>query len=187
MYNSPWLNIPIMVVIGVFSGLAVQPVQRWLENRGKAARSARTERIVTEYEHVMFFLTHPELFAPRLLIDFYMILIAGLSVILGSTLALSPVKELIYRLPPAPARWAFPMLLMSGLCYIGFVIFWVVLASRKLLSYIDMFNRLVTPKEYFETVPNEIRDLDEERFVILKRESTMADDPPRIPPNGDDL
>jgi hypothetical protein len=72
MSSDVWYGIIggaiVSVPIGILSGLAVGPVQRWLDNRSAASRQTKRERQASEYAEVLFFVLHPELLAAYLIV-----------------------------------------------------------------------------------------------------------------------
>ena len=66
MSNDVLLGAVLSVPIGIATGLAVTPLQRWFENRGKAKAVGETKRAEAEYKNVLFYRQHPDEFTQYL-------------------------------------------------------------------------------------------------------------------------
>jgi hypothetical protein len=66
--NEFWLGVVLSVPIGIGTGLAVAPIQRWMDNWSAASRQTKRARQTREYLEVLFFLGRPELLAPHLIV-----------------------------------------------------------------------------------------------------------------------
>jgi hypothetical protein len=66
MSNDVWYGALISVPVGIATGLAVPPLQRWLENRGNQKLAEQERRSREEYEEVLFYRKNPETFTQYL-------------------------------------------------------------------------------------------------------------------------
>lgn len=59
MSGEFWLGTLLSIPIGVGTGLAIAPVQRWLDSYGKYRSLGRTKRMRADYEEAHYFFTYP--------------------------------------------------------------------------------------------------------------------------------
>ena len=167
MSNDVWYGIIggaiVSVPIGILSGLAVGPVQKWLDNRSAASRQTKRERQASEYAEVLFFVLRPELLSAYLLVR--------VTAIVGffGTIAIAVFAE--SALPPEFTRQTVLTIHSEGwkvgyiaISMVGFVMLWSVL-TRMVENSSRLYRRVSGFSHYAEGLPPDVRNLELEASI----------------------
>ena len=157
------LSIPI----GIATGLAVNPIQKWFENRGKTKAAVKLKDVKDRYEIVLFYRLHPHLFTQYLLHTVIRTTFVGAAagILLG---ILHAIPNAFFLAIPALARGepnATQMALFLGLP--TFAQLTTVVSSVLIIRYcrpaIQLWHQVRTFEKFVDSVPSEHRNLAAER------------------------
>jgi hypothetical protein len=152
-------------VVGVGSGLAVQPIQRWWEKRASSSRAKRIQRIQEEYDETIYFALQPEFLLGKLIL-------IGIGVSCYAVYVLLLVKLDVTPFSSSAWSWhttfTFPryVLMLLDVANVMFIVFLTTFVGRIAFNAFALFERVRTFKRYVNKVPSEVRDLQLEKVVI---------------------
>jgi hypothetical protein len=169
MSSDLWLGVLFSIPIGIGTGLAVAPVQKWIDNRSVASRYTKLKRQKREYEEVLFFASRPELLSSHLIITTLVLGCAvGLAFLFSmgeKALPIELTNTAVVRLHSTfwKATWIF--IVCSSVTAMGSVLTRVVNRSIALYQHVAFF------KQYAERIPPTIRNPEMEKHVRYKESS----------------
>jgi hypothetical protein len=165
MWGGAILSIPI----GIATGLAVNPVQKWLENRGKAKAAIKLKDVKDQYERVLFYRLHPHLFTQYLLQTVIRTTFIGAAVgiLLGIFQAMTHAFlftfPTVVRGPSNPPQLV--VIVGMGILAQLTTVVGSVLIIRYCRPAIQLWHQVKTFEEYVNSVPFEHRNLAAERLA----------------------
>jgi hypothetical protein len=170
MILSPdlWFGALLSIPIGIGTGLAVTPLQRALENRGKAKAVAETKRAKEIYTETLFFVGHPHLFTQ------YLIQVAIKTTFIGSAVGIfSGLFYLVGQMGALSVRELFSWAIdREALNILGFglgqvvAIFSSVMIVSICMPAMKLWHRVRNFEEYVKGLPTKIRDIATENKIM---------------------
>jgi hypothetical protein len=167
MSSELWIGTLISVPIAIMSGLAVAPIQRWMDRWGQTSHQKKHSRMKVEYELVIDSALHPEMMIAGMIANLlYMSLYLFLMLLV---LYLRPMFDILVDFGPRPTMntTLLPRFLVLGsvfviglLCAITVFVIRLVINSAKLYLHVRLFS------EYVKSIPDELRDLKMEKIII---------------------
>src|SRR5207244_3657368 len=94
MLNDVLIGTLLSIPIGIGTGLAVAPIERWRENRGKTRGLAKSRWMRQEYVETLNYVRHPHVFTQYLLHKLIDIVSSVGMIVLGMSLALGAIMLL---------------------------------------------------------------------------------------------
>jgi hypothetical protein len=163
-----WIGTLLSIPIGVGTGLAVAPIQRFFRNRGDAKAIEESQRTREEYRRVLFFIEHPEMFTQYLV----QVVIESAFIVLTMLLFFSIGGTLGMFAGAATANVAPHVITGVGSHYLAGAL--VILLEVWFVLYISLLIRLCQPAiimlghvryfdRYVRRLPRGIRDLEAEK------------------------
>lgn len=167
MSNDVWIGALLSVPIGIATGVAVTPIQRWIENRGKNKALVESKRVREQYNSVIFYRLHPHIFTQYLL-----------NVVIRTTFigaAVGIIAGCIYTLAQA-GDFVNIRILRSGLYVLGQI---TAVTSSVLIVGIckpalGLWYRVRNFDAYVRNVPADIRDMEAEAKALSGSEGAIA-------------
>ena len=164
MSNEFWIGVLLSVPIGIGTGLAVAPIQRWMGNWNAASRQTKRERQRREYLEVLFFLGRPELLAPHLIITVLALLGFLMIIVLAGVGESALPKQLtehnVIRISTGFWKGAYLIVILGGTAAV------VSTITRLVDSSATLYRRVAGFEKYAESVSPDVRDLELE--VLIK-------------------
>lgn len=173
-----WIGTLLSVPIGVGTGLAVPPIQRFFRSRGDAKAIEESQKARHEYLRVLFFLQHPEMLTQYLVevgieiafASLTTVLALSVGLVLGTTSGLITAPSLfrssvVHHVLTGIGRHhlgAFVLIPLLILVEILFI-FYVSFLLRVCLPAITTLRHVRYFKEYVIRVPATIRNLEAEK------------------------
>jgi hypothetical protein len=166
--NEFWLGIGLSIPIGIGTGLAVAPIQKWIDNRSEASRQTKRERQKQEYMEVLFFLRRPELLASQLILR-VLSLLGLLTIITFASLgeAVLPKEltgQVAFRIQSEFWKGFYLVVTLGGL------VAGISIITRVIDNSITLYHRVVRFEKYAESISSDIRDLEIEALIKQKAE-----------------
>jgi hypothetical protein len=175
MSNDVWIGALISVPIGIATGVAVVPIQKWIENRGKAKALIQSRDARERYTSVLFYRLHPHLFTQYLLRTVIRTTFASA--------AMGIVAGFLYVMANATATFiatqttsiGFASTMMQLFTILGQMT--IIVASVLIINYcrpaLKLWSRVQNFEEYAKSVPSDIRDLTAEALAEKVKENTL--------------
>jgi hypothetical protein len=152
MDKSTWIGPLLSIPFGILSGLAVRPVERWLERSGRTRSTKKTELLRKEYERVVFYRQHSDKFTQYLAVTSIRAMLG-----LGAGGMASFVFFSFLWQFAVPKTWRFYLVIgirdvsMLAAIVAGIYVF------NAAWDALEMWSRVEKFEKYQETVPPEIR------------------------------
>jgi hypothetical protein len=172
MSHDIWLAAAISIPVSLVTGLLVRPIHNWLDAKGKTRAQRKIARRKLEYWSVLYFLGNPREFqdwllnaALRALIGIVFVMLGGF---LGAALLVSLTQSHLLH-PNAPLSISdktasiLGMILCVSTSFMGGFYFSVLLEGVKTYKVVRL------PLQFFDKVPEDIRNRDSERQALERR------------------
>ena len=167
-------TLVLNVIVGIGTGLSVQPIQRWWEKRAISSQSKRTKRIREEYTTATYFALHPEFLACKLVLTCIGVCAYIVYLLFLVKLDVTPIHagagfpKFSFTIP----RYIMTMIEVGNMLLITVLTTFI---GRTALNAFSFFERVRNFKGYVEKVPMEIRDVELEKVIIaIARERPTA-------------
>ena len=168
MSSDVWLGALISVPIGIATGLAVTPVQKWLEDRGKTKALVHSRDTQHQYAAVLFYRMHSDLFTQYLLRVVILTTFTGsaVGILAGFFFAFANLSGAVLNAAPGYSSRVYTIFIQS-VSILGQMT--AIVGSILIIRYCRPALKLWQQVRYFEdyakTIPSELRNLDIEAQV----------------------
>jgi hypothetical protein len=173
MSADVWIGAVLSIPIGIATGLAVTPAQRWIENRGKQKALVQSKRVKADYDAIIFYRLHPHIFTQYCLqvVIKTTFIAAAVGIISGCIYAFAQATSFvnIYRLQPAPVLYVLAQITAIASS---------ILIINNCRPALKTWQRVRNFEEYIANIPSDIRDLNAESLALRSPEDAIA--PPMI-------
>jgi hypothetical protein len=159
-------SIVVPLIVGIASGLTVQPIQRWWLQRSNRSNSMKLAQIKIEYNRALHYSQNPEMLIAKLTMN---VMLITFEAFLGlGAISLPIVFNISTPIPHANTyfmigEWIGIIFLTSSTIFITVLISDVFNKSIRLYAHVELF------EDYVNGVPSEIRDLALESEIIARR------------------
>ena len=158
MTSDLWLGALLSIPIGIGTGLAVGPIERWWESHGKSKALEKSMEMRVDYAAALFFVQHPHEFTQFLLREIVRGLLGIGEILLGVLCILMPLTLRLVGSDESAGRWIAALFLLTGPVPLTMGILTLARSAKKV-------NRLWYRVRYFEQYQDEVlpelRKLDE--------------------------
>jgi hypothetical protein len=161
---SAFWNVILSLAVGITSGLAVQPIQRWWEKRATSSQSKRHKRIAEEYAAATYYALHPEFLVCKLVLTCTGVMGFAIYLLCLIKIDVTPVHPGLFPKPAFRVPEYVPTLLDVG--QMLFIIVVAIFIGRTTINAFYLFERVRGFRFYVEKVPSKLRDVSMEKVVI---------------------
>ena len=157
-------GVVLNFVVGVGSGLAVQPVQRWWVRRSNRSNIARLTQVRTEYKRALHYSLNSDLLIARLIVNGLLLTFNGFLGIMAG------VMTIFYRSAiPSKVHFSHSDFVAISLLT-ATTIFVAVLMGTSFNESVRLYAHVVLFEDYVNQIPTEIRNEELEAEIIARRE-----------------
>jgi hypothetical protein len=157
-----WGGALLSIPIGIATGLAVNPIQKWIENRGEARAAIKLKETRMQYERVLFYLLHPHLFTQYLLQTVIRTTFVGAAVGIFLGIIHAIPNAFVLTGPSVVRGNEYPPQIVAvvslGILAQLATVVSSVLIARYCIPALQLWNQLRNFEEYVKSVPSEHRD-----------------------------
>jgi uncharacterized integral membrane protein len=167
MNSELWIGTAISIPIGIASGLAVAPIQRWMDRWGETTHQKKKSRMKDEYAEVTDSALHPEMMIAGMITSVLLLGLDGFVLLL--LLLMKPFFDGFLSFVPRPAIAASHLpeiLVLLSVFMVGSFFALTILAFRMVMNSVRLYWHVRFFREYVKSIPDELRDLKLEKIVI---------------------
>jgi hypothetical protein len=156
-------GLVLQVIIGVATGLSIQPLQRRWEKRALSSRSKRLKRIRDEYQTTIYYALHPEFLICKLVLTTLGVCSYAIYLLFIVVLRGTPIEFWTLKVGFSIPRYIVGALDVASILLITIL---TTAVGRIALNTIYFFERVRGFERYVTNVPKEIRDRKMEKLIL---------------------